>query len=67
MIQREYLAFTASGTDLVILDVSDPFMLLGPSRNDTNRREDALALAGPHAFLAAEGLIVMDISDPHNP
>lgn len=67
MIQREALAYAASGTDLVVLDVSDPLNPRCLSRNDMNRRVDALVLAGPYAFLAAEGLIVVDISDPRNP
>lgn len=67
LIQREDLAYAASGTHLVVLDVSDPLNPRCVSRNDTNRRVDALVLDGPHAFLAAEGLIVMDISDPPNP
>ena len=67
MIQRDALAYAGSGTDLVVLDVSDPLNPRCMSRNDMNRRVDALVLAGPYAFLAAEGLIVMDISDPRNP
>lgn len=67
MMQRDALAYAASGTDLVVLDVSDPLNPRCLSRTDTNRRVDGLALAGPRAFLAAEGLIVMDISDPRNP
>ena len=67
MIQRDALAYAGSATHLVVLDVSDPLNPRCMSRNDMNRRVDALVLAGPYAFLAAEGLIVMDISDPRNP
>lgn len=67
MVQRESLAYTASATDLVILDVSDPVNPRCLSTFDTKRIVNDVALAGSYAFLAAEGLIVMDISDPRNP
>lgn len=67
MIQQEGLAYSASATDLVILDVSDPVNPRCLSTYDTKRIVNDLALAGSYAFLAAEGLIVMDISDPRNP
>lgn len=67
MIQRGSLAYAAGGSDLVVLDVSDPLNPRCLSRHNTGRYVRDLVLAGPYVFLAAQGLIVMDISDPRNP
>lgn len=67
MVQQEGLAYATSASDLVILDVSDALNPRCLSTYETEQIVNAVVLAGPYAFLAAEGLIVMDVSDPYNP
>ncbi len=65
---QDGLAYVITNDSLVVFDVSDP-----PPNGVTGlvevRDSEGLAIKGNHAFLSAwtEGLVVLDVSDPHNP
>jgi len=78
-VVRRDLAYIANHSELVILDVSDPLTpqciasleaqplmewSAGKWRNIRNVRD--VAIVGHYAYLAANGLVVVDISDPQN-
>jgi hypothetical protein len=62
-------AFVVNGSDLEVVDISDPALPLTAGTIDVGGTAHEITLAGNHAYLAngLAGLVVVDISDPISP